>query len=55
MKSWKHSSGTEYLRSAVEYFVRNEITIFLPSTERLSALSATTLTRVDCFSCSLTA
>ena len=30
IKSCKHSTGTEYILSAVEYFARNEITI-LPS------------------------
>jgi hypothetical protein len=33
IKSWKHSIGTEYLCSALENFVRNEITTLLPSVE----------------------
>jgi hypothetical protein len=32
IKSWKHSIGTEYFRSALENFVRNEMTT-LPSGE----------------------
>jgi hypothetical protein len=43
MRSWKHSGGTEYLRSALEYFVSNEIITFLRSGEYAAALKAVTL------------
>jgi hypothetical protein len=43
MRSWKHSGGTEYLRSALEYFVSNEIITFLRSGEYATALKAVTL------------
>ena len=33
IKSRKHSTGTEYILSAVEYFVRNEITILSSAAE----------------------
>jgi len=33
IKSRKHSTGTEYVLSAVEYFVRNEITILSSAAE----------------------
>ena len=35
--------GTEYFRSAAEYFVVNEMITFLPSAEYSSALKAMTL------------
>ena len=35
--------GTEYFRSAAEYFVINEMITFLPSAEYSSALKAMTL------------
>ena len=49
IRSRKHSTGTEYFRSADEYFVRNEMTMLSPSAEWLSALNATTLTGMDRF------
>jgi len=48
IKSRKHSTGTEYVLSAVEYFVRNEITTLSSAAEYLSALNATTLTGSRC-------
>jgi len=39
-KSFKHSTGTLYFRSADEYLVRNEMIRFLPSGEWLSALKS---------------
>jgi hypothetical protein len=33
IKSCKHSTGTEYVLSAVEYFVRNEITTLSSAAE----------------------
>src|SRR4029079_7687141 len=33
IKSWKHSTGTEYFRSAVEYFVRKDTTMLSPPSE----------------------
>jgi hypothetical protein len=48
IKSRKQSTGTEYILSAVEYFVRNEITILSSAAEYLSALNATILTGSRC-------
>ena len=44
MRSWKHSRGIEYFRSALEYFVANEMITFLRSDEYASALKAAMLT-----------
>lgn len=44
MRSWKHSRGTEYFRSALEYFVASEMIRFLQSGEYASALKAMTVT-----------
>ena len=44
MRPWKHSRGTEYFRSALEYFVANEMIRFLQSGEYASALKAMTVT-----------
>ena len=55
IKSCRQFRGTEYLRSAVEYFVRSEMTTLSPSADQLSALNAITLTGVTCFSGSFTA
>ena len=38
-----HSRGTEYLRSALEYFDANEMIMLLPSEEKASALKAVML------------
>ena len=43
------------LRSAVEYFVRSEMTILSPSADKLSALKETTLTAALFLTCSFTA
>lgn len=47
IRSWKHSRGTEYFLSALEYLVRNEMTTLVPSGEYALALNAATLTRAD--------
>jgi hypothetical protein len=46
IRSRKHSTGTEYLRSTVEYLVVNEMITLLQSGEYSSALKAMTLTGI---------